>query len=259
MSEVMIQADGLVKIYKSKQTEVLALQGLDLTVEKGELTALIGNSGSGKSTFVKLLLRIYDPTKGRILLDGIDLKEYDINEIRKFYGVLFQDYVKFSDSVHNCIGFGNIEEIQNIDGIAEAARLTGADAFIDNYKDGYETNLSKMFFNDAVEPSGGQWQKIAISRAVYSNAQVLVLDEPTAALDPKSEVRMFDTFKKISELKSTLIISHRMYITKLADKIILLENGNLIEEGSFEELIKMKKEFYSMYKIQSDSYSMSVE
>lgn len=132
-------------------------------------------------------------------------------------------------------------------------------AFIENYKDGYETNLSKMFFNDAIEPSGGQWQKLAISRAVYSNAQVLVLDEPTAALDPKSEVRMFDTFKKISELKSTLIISHRMYITKLADKIILLENGNLIEEGSFEELINMKKEFYSMYKIQSDSYSMSVE
>ena len=131
--------------------------------------------------------------------------------------------------------------------------------FIENYKDGYDTNLSKMFFNDAIEPSGGQWQKIAISRAVYSAAQVLVLDEPTAALDPKSEVKMFDTFKKISELKSTIIISHRMYITKLADKIILLENGNLIEEGSFEELIKLKKEFYSMYKIQSDSYSMSVE
>ena len=193
------------------------------------------------------------------MLDGIDLKEYDINDLRKFYGVLFQDYVKFSDSVHNCIGFGNIEELQNSEGIAEAARLTGADVFIADYKDGYETNLSKMFFNDAIEPSGGQWQKLAISRAVYSDAQVLVLDEPTAALDPKSEVKMFDTFKKISELKSTLIISHRMYITKLADKIILLENGELVEEGSFEDLIKLKKEFYSMYKIQSDSYSMSVE
>ena len=193
------------------------------------------------------------------MLDGIDLKEYDINDLRKFYGVLFQDYVKFSDSVHNCIGFGNIEELQNSEGIAEAARLTGADVFIAGYKDGYETNLSKMFFNDAIEPSGGQWQKLAISRAVYSDAQVLVLDEPTAALDPKSEVKMFDTFKKISELKSTLIISHRMYITKLADKIILLENGELVEEGSFEDLIKLKKEFYSMYKIQSDSYSMSVE
>lgn len=167
--------------------------------------------------------------------------------------------MKFSDNVHNCIGFGNVEEIQNVEGVAEAARLTGANVFIENYKDGYETNLSKMFFNDAIEPSGGQWQKIAISRAVYSGAQVLVLDEPTAALDPKSEVKMFDTFKKISELKSTLIISHRMYITKLADKIILLENGNLIEEGSFEELIRIRKEFYSMYKIQSDSYSMSVE
>lgn len=240
-------------------SENYVLKNINVHFDTSETVCLVGENASGKSTFVKLLLRIYDPTEGRILLDGIDLKEYDINEIRKFYGVLFQDYVKFSDSVHNCIGFGNIEEIQNADGIAEAAKLTGANAFIENYKDGYETNLSKMFFNDAIEPSGGQWQKLAISRAVYSNAQVLVLDEPTAALDPKSEVRMFDTFKKISELKSTLIISHRMYITKLADKIILLENGNLIEEGSFEELIKMKKEFYSMYKIQSDSYSMSVE
>lgn len=240
-------------------SENYVLKNINVHFDTSETVCLVGENGSGKSTFVKLLLRIYDPTEGCILLDGIDLKEYDINEIRKFYGVLFQDYVKFSDSVHNCIGFGNIEEVQNIEGIAEAARLTGANTFIENYKDGYETNLSKMFFYDAIEPSGGQWQKIAISRAVYSDAQVLVLDEPTAALDPKSEVKMYDTFKKISELKSTLIISHRMYITKLADRIILLENGSLIEEGSFEELIKIKKEFYSMYKIQSDSYSMTVE
>ena len=240
-------------------SENYVLKNINIHFNTSETVCLVGENGSGKSTFVKLLLRIYDPTEGRVLLDGIDLKEYDINDLRKFYGVLFQDYVKFSDSVHNCIGFGNIEELQNSEGIAEAARLTGADVFIADYKDGYETNLSKMFFNDAIEPSGGQWQKLAISRAVYSDAQVLVLDEPTAALDPKSEVKMFDTFKKISELKSTLIISHRMYITKLADKIILLENGELVEEGSFEDLIKLKKEFYSMYKIQSDSYSMSVE
>ena len=245
--------------FKYTGSENYVLKSINVSFNTSETICLVGENGSGKSTFVKLLLRIYDPTEGRILLDGIDLRAYDINEIRKFYGVLFQDYVKFSDSVHNCIGFGNIDDIQNDEGIAEAAKLTGADTFIENYKDGYDTNLSKMFFNDAIEPSGGQWQKIAISRAVYSDAQVLVLDEPTAALDPKSEVKMFDTFKKISELKSTIIISHRMYITKLADKIILLENGKLIEEGGFEELIKVKKEFYSMYKIQSDSYSMSVE
>lgn len=245
--------------FKYTGSENYVLKNINVHFNTSETVCLVGENGSGKSTFVKLLLRIYDPTEGRVLLDGIDLKEYDINDLRKFYGVLFQDYVKFSDSVHNCIGFGNIEELQNSEGIAEAARLTGADVFIADYKDGYEANLSKMFFNDAIEPSGGQWQKLAISRAVYSDAQVLVLDEPTAALDPKSEVKMFDTFKKISELKSTLIISHRMYITKLADKIILLENGELVEEGSFEDLIKLKKEFYSMYKIQSDSYSMSVE
>ena len=228
--------------FKYTGSENYVLKNINVHFNTSETVCLVGENGSGKSTFVKLLLRIYDPTEGRVLLDGIDLKEYDINDLRKFYGVLFQDYVKFSDSVHNCIGFGNIEELQNSEGIAEAARLTGADVFIADYKDGYETNLSKMFFNDAIEPSGGQWQKLAISRAVYSDAQVLVLDEPTAALDPKSEVKMFDTFKKISELKSTLIISHRMYITKLADKIILLENGELVEEGSFEDLIKLKKE-----------------
>lgn len=133
------------------------------------------------------------------------------------------------------------------------------DKFIEEYKAGYYTNLSKMFFKDAIEPSGGQWQKIAIARAVFSDSSVLVLDEPTAALDPKSEVKMYDTFKTISRLKATIIISHRMYITKLADKIILLDKGQLIEEGSFEELIKLKKEFYNMYKLQSDSYSISVE
>lgn len=245
--------------FKYTGSDNYVLKNINVSINTSETVCLVGENGSGKSTFVKLLLRIYDPTEGRILLDNIDLKEYDINEIRKFYGVLFQDYVKFADSVHNCIGFGNIDELQNDAGIQEAARMTGADTFIGNYKEGYQTNLSKMFFNDAIEPSGGQWQKIAISRAVYSGAQVLILDEPTAALDPKSEVKMFDTFKSISELKSTVIISHRMYITKLADKIILLEKGDLIEEGSFEELIKLKKEFYTMYKIQSDSYSMSIE
>lgn len=245
--------------FKYTGSENYVLKDINVSFDTSETICLVGENGSGKSTFVKLLLRIYDPSVGRILLDNIDLREYDPDELRRFYGVLFQNYVKFSDSVHNCIGFGNIDGLQDEKGIVEAARLAGADTFINQYKDGYGTNLSKMFFNDAIEPSGGQWQKIAISRAIYSDAAVLVLDEPTAALDPKSEVRMYDTFKKISELKSTIIISHRMYITKMADKIILLEKGAVIEDGSFEELIKLQKEFYTMYKMQSDSYSMTVD
>ena len=240
-------------------SEEYVLKKINISFNTNETVCLVGENGSGKSTFVKLLLRIYDPTEGRILLDGIDLKEYDINEIRKFYGVLFQDYVNYSDNVHNCIGFGNVDKIENYTDIEAAAELVGADKFIMHYKHGYETNLSKMFFNDAIEPSGGQWQKIAISRAVYSGAEVLVLDEPTAALDPKSEVKMFDIFRKISKFKATFIISHRMYVTKLADKIIVLKNGQLVEEGSFDNLIKFKGEFYNMYKIQADSYSMSTE
>ena len=242
--------------FKYKGTEHYALKNINVHFDTSKTICLVGENGSGKSTFVKLLLRIYDPTEGRILLDCIDLKNYDLNELRRFYGVLFQDYVRFSDSVRNCIGFGNIDQLQNTESIVEAAKLSGADAFIQDYEKGYNTNLSKMFFSESIEPSGGQWQKIAISRTVYSDARVLILDEPTAALDPKSEVKMFDTFKKISKSKSTFIISHRMYITKLADKIIVLDDGNIIEDGNFQELIKLKNKFYSMYKIQSDSYSM---
>lgn len=228
--------------FKYTGSDNYALKNININFNTNNTICLVGENGSGKSTFVKLLLRIYDPTHGRVLLDGIDLKEYDINELRAFFGVLFQDYIKFSDSVHNCIGFGNVDKIHDNQEIEKAAEIAGASEFIENYKNKYDTNLSKMFFNDAVEPSGGQWQKIAISRAVFSDAAILVLDEPTAALDPKSEVKMFNTFKAISELKSTIIISHRMYITKLADKIILLDKGALIEEGSFEELINLKKE-----------------
>ena len=245
--------------FKYTGSDNYVLKDINVTFNTKETVCLVGENGSGKSTFAKLLLKIYNPTQGRILLDDIDLREYDINELRLFFGVLFQDYVKFSDSVRNCIGFGNIDKIQSDTDIHKAAEITGANKFIENYKNKYDTYLSKMFYNDAIEPSGGQWQKIAISRAVFSDASVLVLDEPTAALDPKAEVKMFDTFKTISNLKATIIISHRMYITKLADKIILLDRGELVEEGSFEQLIDLKKEFYNMYKIQADSYSMKLD
>lgn len=243
--------------FKYTGSDFYALKNINVEFNTNETISIVGENGSGKSTFSKLLLRIYNPTEGRILLDGIDLREYDIMEIRKFFGVLFQDYIKFADTVCNNISFGNVDFMEDDEGVVSAARLTEADEFIKKYKFGYNTNLSKMFFNDAIEPSGGQWQKIAITRAVFSDASVLVLDEPTAALDPKSEVEMYNIFKKISESKSTVIISHRMYFTKLASKIILLNKGKLIEEGSFEELIKLKKEFYKMYKIQADSYLMN--
>lgn len=240
-------------------SDYYALKNINVAFNTNETICIVGENGSGKSTFLKLLLRVYDPTEGCILLDGVDLREYDIYELRKFFGVLFQDYVKFSDTVRNSIAFGNIERMNREEEIISAAKLTEANKFIEEYMHGYDTNLSKMFFNDAIEPSGGQWQKIAITRAVFSDAKVFVLDEPTAALDPKSEVKMYNTFKAISEFKATIIISHRMYTTKLADKIILLDKGELREEGSFEELIRLKREFYNMYKIQADSYSMTTE
>jgi ABC transporter, ATP-binding protein len=233
-----------------------ALKNINIEFNTGQTICLVGENGSGKTTFSKLLLRIYDPTEGQILLDGIDLKKYRIDELRKFFGVLFQDYIKYSDTVYNNIAFGNIENAKDEQSVIATSKLAGVDAFVEKFDLGYSTNLSRMFYEDAIEPSGGQWQKIAIARAAFSDASVIVLDEPTAALDPKSEVKMYETFKSISEMKSTIIISHRMYITKLADKVILLNNGEIVEEGSFEELIQLKKEFYSMYKIQADSYSL---
>lgn len=245
--------------FKYPGADYYALKNINVNFNTNETICIVGENGSGKSTFSKLLLRIYDPIEGRVLLDGIDLKEYDMNELRKFFGVLFQDYVKFADTVHNNIGFGNVDKISNKEKIVAASKITETDKFIEEYSEKYDTHLSKMFFNNAIEPSGGQWQKIAITRAVFSEAAVFILDEPTAALDPKSEVKMYDIFKTISKLKSTIIISHRMYITKLANKIILLDKGKIVEEGSFENLIKLKKEFYNMYKLQADSYSIALQ
>ena len=233
-----------------------ALKNINIEFSTDQTVCLVGENGSGKTTFLRLLLRIYDPTEGQILLDNIDIKKYRINELRKFFGVLFQDYIKYSDTVYNNIAFGKVENIKDEKSIVASAKLAGVDLFVGKFNLGYLTNLSRMFYEDGIEPSGGQWQKIAIARAIFSDASVVVLDEPTAALDPKSEVKMYETFKSISEMKSTIIISHRMYITKIADKVILLNNGKIVEEGSFEELIQLRKEFYSMYKIQADSYSL---
>lgn len=244
--------------YKYEGSDVYALKNISVSFNTDETICLVGENGSGKSTFSKLLTGIYEPTEGNIYIDGINIKDYKIDELRKFFGVLYQDYIKFADTVSNCIGVGNLEEIDDRKGIAEAAEVTGASQFINDYSEKYETHLSKLFYNEAIEPSGGQWQKLALTRALFSKGKVLVLDEPTAALDPKSEVKMADVFKRIKGSNSTVIISHRMYMTKIADKILVLNKGSLIENDSFENLIKSKNEFYSMYKLQSDSYKMSI-
>ena len=168
--------------YKYEGSDRYALKDVSVSFNTDETVCLVGENGSGKTTFSKLLTGIYEPTEGNIYIDDIDIHEYKTEEVRKFFGVLYQDYIKFADTVSNSIGIGRVENIEDKQAIEEAAAVTGANSFIKNYKYKYDTNLSKMFFNDAVEPSGGQRQKLALTRALFSKGKILVLDEPTAAL-----------------------------------------------------------------------------
>lgn len=221
----------------------------------GEKICLVGENGSGKSTLAKLLLRIYEPSEGSILINGIDVKNYDLEVYRKMFGVIFQDFIRYYANIQENIGFGDVDEIENMEKIKAAAHKTNSDEFIENYKDGYKTNLGKLFYDDAIEPSGGQWQKLAISRAFFPSSKVLVLDEPTAALDPKAEDEIFKMFHTYENDKAVFMISHRMCSAKLADKIILLSGGKILEQGSHTELMDMKQNYYEMYTLQADKYA----
>lgn len=220
----------------------------------GEKLCLVGENGSGKSTLVKLLLRVYEPTEGKILINGENAKNYNIESYRKMFGVIFQDFIRYFATVQENIGFGDIDEVENIEKIKLTAQKTNSSSFIKSYKNGYKTNLGKLFYDDAVEPSGGQWQKLAISRAFFPSSKILVLDEPTAALDPKAEDEIFKMFHTYENDKAVFIISHRMCSARLADKIILLSDGKILEQGSHTELMNMGKNYYEMYTLQADKY-----
>lgn len=205
-----------------------SIENVSFRFRTGEKLCLVGENGSGKSTLVKLLLRIYEPTEGKILINGKNAADYDVGIYRKMFGVIFQDFIRYFATVQENIGVGDINEIENIRKIKIAAQKTSAHDFITNYKDGYNTNLGKLFYDDAIEPSGGQWQKLAISRAFFPNSKVLVLDEPTAALDPKAEDEIFKIFNAYESDKAVFMISHRMCSARLADKIILLSGGKIL-------------------------------
>lgn len=230
-----------------------SLKNITFKFSCGESLCFVGENGSGKTTLIKLLLRIYESFEGEILLDGYDIKGYDIVQYRRLFGFTFQDYIKYSTDVKSNIGFGDYDNINNKN-IRTSAEMAYADPFIQKYKNGYDTNLSREFYKDGIEPSIGQWQKISVSRAIFSNAPILIFDEPTASLDPKSEEEILKTFSSLKDKKSLLIISHRLCSAKLADKIILLENGQIKEMGTHEELIKGCKTYFKMYNLQANKY-----
>lgn len=231
----------------------LSLENINLSIAPGERIAVVGENGAGKSTLALLLLGLYQPTEGRILVDGIDLKEINPVSWRSKAAAVFQDFVRYQLSAKENIGIGNITNQDHLPNIKKAAVLSGIDDVISQLPNGYHAILGKEY-QDANDLSGGEWQKVAIARAYFKEAQVLVLDEPTAALDAQSEYEVYKQFSQVSAGKTSLLISHRLGSARLADKIIYLEQGQLIEIGSHDELMLKNGPYSVMYHLQAESY-----
>lgn len=234
-------------------TERHVLDNVCLTFSPGETVALVGLNGAGKTTLIKLLTRLYDPTEGEILLDGEDLRRYDVTALRRMFGVVFQDFGKYAFSVEENIRLGDLKKQDN-GAIKESAARAGADAFIDKLQNGYDTQLMRYFDRNGTELSGGQWQKLSLARAFYSDADVLILDEPTASLDPIAEQEVFTRFDELRGNKTTVFVSHRLSSATIANKIVVLEYGKVIEEGSHHELMNKNGKYATLFRIQAERY-----
>ena len=230
-----------------------AVRNLSFTLRAGEVLALVGENGAGKTTLVKLLARLYDPDEGRILLDGHDLREYDLGGLRSNIGVIFQDFVRYQLSAAENIAVGRIEALEDRPRIVEAARDSTADAVIERLPNGYEQMIGKRLRN-GVELSGGEWQKLAIARAYMRDAEVLILDEPTAALDARAEFEVFQRFKELSIGKTAVLISHRFSSVRMADRILVMADGEIEAAGTHEELLAASRRYAELFELQAAGY-----
>ena len=235
-------------------TENWALRHLSVKFEIGKKLAVVGPNGSGKTTFIKLLCRLYDPTEGVILLDGKDIREYDTHELYNIFGIIFQDFGKYAVSVSENISFGNIDAEPDPERIRESARQSSADEYIRALPRDYDTPLMRIFEQDGIELSGGEAQKLMMARALYKDAPVLVLDEPTAALDPIAENEIYLHYRDMTAGKTSLFISHRLASTQFCDRVLFLSGGKITEEGTHDELIASGGEYSKLYEIQSCWY-----
>ena len=230
-----------------------AVRHLSFTLKAGEVVALVGENGAGKTTLVKLLTRLYDPDEGRILLDGRDLRDYGLDELRGSMGVIFQDFVRYNLPAGDNIAVGRIEARGDRERIARAANRSQADEVIGRLPHGYDQMIGKRFKN-GVELSGGEWQKIAIARAYMREAEVLILDEPTAALDARAEFEVFQRFKELSKGKTAVLISHRFSSVRMADRILVLADGKVEAQGTHEELLTQEGRYAELFELQAAGY-----
>jgi ATP-binding cassette subfamily B protein len=236
--------------FKYFNSDKWAVRNLSFQLRAREKLALVGENGAGKTTLVKLLARLYEPTEGRILLDGVDIREYDLKSLRNAIGIIFQDYIRFQMKAAENIAIGNIGQREERPLIEKAAQKSLADTVVKDLPNQYDQILSKRFA-DGVELSGGQWQKVALARAYMREAQLLILDEPTSALDARAEHEVFQRFSELIEGKTAVLISHRFSTVRMADRILFLENGMKKEFGSHEELIELGGKYAELFNLQA--------
>lgn len=229
------------------------VRNINFRLEAGEKVALIGENGAGKTTLVKLLARLYDPTEGKILLDGVDLREYDVDDLRHEIGVIFQDYMRYDALARENIGFGKIEALSDRDRIAMAAEKSLAQSVIDRFAGGIDQMLGKRF-DGGVDLSGGEWQKFALARAYMRDAQLLILDEPTATLDARAEYEVFQRFAELTRGRTAVLISHRFSTVRMADRILVLADGEIREQGTHRELLAVGGQYAELFELQAAGY-----
>jgi ATP-binding cassette subfamily B protein len=233
----------------------MALNDLSFTVTAGETLAVVGRNGAGKTTLFKLICRLYDPLEGRILIDGIDIRDFDPVQLRHQIGAMFQDYVDYQATASENIGLGNVPEIANRDAVVEASKQAGSDELIATLPAGYDTALGK-WFDAGVNLSGGEWQKVALARSfMRDDARILLLDEPTSALDAQAEFDLFERLHSLTHGRTAVYISHRFSTVRRADRIVFLEHGRLVEEGTHEELMRLDGRYARLFRMQAAAYT----
>lgn len=237
--------------YPDSEEEIL--KGVSFKIAAGEKMAFVGQNGAGKTTLTKLMLRFYEPTSGEILLDGININRYKQEDYQKYFGVIFQDFFRYEFTVKENIAIGDIDQLENQEKIENAAELSLANEVIAGLKKGYDQQLGKRFYKGQ-ELSGGQWQKVALARAYMKNAEVMILDEPTSALDAKAESDVFKRFIALTQGKTSIIISHRFSTVRQADRILVLEQGRVLELGTHEELMAHNNLYAQLFQLQAEGY-----